>query len=134
MHLHGHPFWVVRSGGNSSYNFVDPIVRDVVSIGNTGDNVTIRFFTDNPGPWFLHCHIDWHLAKFVIPPYCNDFYADGVLCLVALQLSLLRMFLTHRQRLTLLASFSPACVSCNSPKLALFSCLGEPLSSVQRLG
>ncbi|KAH8986075.1 laccase 2 precursor [Lactarius hatsudake] len=29
MHLHGHAFWVVRSGGNSSYNFVDPIVRDV---------------------------------------------------------------------------------------------------------
>ena len=17
--------------------------------------------TDNPGPWFLHCHVDWHL-------------------------------------------------------------------------
>lgn len=23
--------------------------------------------TDNPGPWFLHCHIDWHLeAGFAI--------------------------------------------------------------------
>ncbi|KAF8180555.1 hypothetical protein K438DRAFT_1602742, partial [Mycena galopus ATCC 62051] len=20
-----------------------------------------RFTTDNSGPWFLHCHIDWHL-------------------------------------------------------------------------
>jgi iron transport multicopper oxidase len=34
-----------------------------VSIGAPGDNVTIRFQTDNPGPWFLHCHIDWHLEK-----------------------------------------------------------------------
>lgn len=20
-----------------------------------------RYQTDNPGPWFLHCHVDWHL-------------------------------------------------------------------------
>ncbi|KAI0312942.1 laccase [Amylostereum chailletii] len=62
FHLHGHNFWVVRSAGNSTYNYVDPIVRDVVSTGTTGDEVTFRFTTDNPGPWFLHCHIDWHLA------------------------------------------------------------------------
>jgi iron transport multicopper oxidase len=64
---------VVRSAGNSTYNFDNPVIRDVVSIGNTGDNVTIRFFTDNPGPWFFHCHIDWHLTAFVICPslcYC----------------------------------------------------------------
>ncbi|KAI0293709.1 laccase [Multifurca ochricompacta] len=67
VHLHGHAFHVVRSAGNSSYNFDDPVIRDVVSIGNTGDQVTIRFFTDNPGPWFFHCHIDWHLnAGFAI--------------------------------------------------------------------
>jgi hypothetical protein len=68
--LHGHAFHVVRSAGNSTYNYVDPVVRDVVSIGDvaTNDNVTIRFFTDNPGPWFLHCHIDWHLEKRV-PPF-----------------------------------------------------------------
>ncbi|KAI0259306.1 multicopper oxidase, partial [Gloeopeniophorella convolvens] len=61
IHLHGHTFYVVRSAGNSSYNWDNPVLRDVVSIGGTGDLVTIRFFTDNPGPWFLHCHIDWHL-------------------------------------------------------------------------
>jgi iron transport multicopper oxidase len=64
--LHGHAFSVVRSAGNASYNFVNPVVRDVVSIGNMGDDVTIRFFTDNPGPWFFHCHIDWHAAAYVI--------------------------------------------------------------------
>ncbi|KAF5313815.1 hypothetical protein D9758_018859 [Tetrapyrgos nigripes] len=61
IHLHGHTFDVVRSAGSSTYNYVNPPRRDVVSIGNTGDNVTIRFTTDNAGPWFLHCHIDWHL-------------------------------------------------------------------------
>ncbi|KAI0252554.1 laccase [Lactifluus subvellereus] len=67
VHLHGHNFHVVRSAGNSSYNFNNPVIRDVVSIGNFGDNVTIRFFTDNPGPWFFHCHIDWHLnAGFAV--------------------------------------------------------------------
>ncbi len=60
IHLHEHAFHVVRSAGNSTYNFDNPAVRDVVSIGESGDNVTIRFYTDNPGPWFLHCHIDWH--------------------------------------------------------------------------
>ncbi|KAI6145124.1 laccase [Pisolithus tinctorius] len=61
MHLHGHRFWVIRSAGNSSYNFDHPVMRDTVSMGTQGDNVTIRFVTDNPGPWFFHCHIDWHL-------------------------------------------------------------------------
>nr|WGJ61548.1 laccase 7 precursor [Cerrena unicolor] len=61
FHLHGHNFWVVRSAGSDQYNFDDPIVRDVVSIGNNSDLVTIRYVTDNAGPWFLHCHIDWHL-------------------------------------------------------------------------
>ncbi|KAN0113960.1 laccase [Russula decolorans] len=67
VHLHGHSFYVVRSAGNSSYNFDNPIIRDVVSIGLAGDDVTIRFVTDNPGPWFFHCHIDWHLnAGFAV--------------------------------------------------------------------
>ncbi|KII87346.1 hypothetical protein PLICRDRAFT_113151 [Plicaturopsis crispa FD-325 SS-3] len=67
FHLHGHTFDVVRSAGSSTYNYANPVRRDVVSIGTTGDNVTIRWTTDNPGPWFLHCHIDWHLeAGFAI--------------------------------------------------------------------
>nr|AKE48164.1 laccase A [Pleurotus eryngii var. ferulae] len=62
MHLHGHSFAVVRSAGSSTYNYENPVRRDVVSIGDDPtDNVTIRFVADNAGPWFLHCHIDWHL-------------------------------------------------------------------------
>ncbi|KAK7045822.1 laccase, multicopper oxidase, benzenediol:oxygen oxidorectuctase [Paramarasmius palmivorus] len=58
-----HTFDVVRSAGSSDYNFVNPIRRDVVNAGSTSDNVTIRFRTDNPGPWIMHCHIDWHLEN-----------------------------------------------------------------------
>ncbi|EIM87797.1 laccase T2 copper depleted [Stereum hirsutum FP-91666 SS1] len=61
LHLHGHVFDVIRSAGSDTYNYVNPVQRDVVSMGVDGDNVTIRFTTDNPGPWILHCHIDWHL-------------------------------------------------------------------------
>jgi len=61
MHLHGHNFWVIKSAGNSSYNFDNPVVRDVVNTGVLGDNATFRFVTGNAGPWFLHCHINWHL-------------------------------------------------------------------------
>ncbi|KIM58002.1 laccase [Scleroderma citrinum Foug A] len=63
FHLHGHAFDVVRVAGSSTYNFVNPVRRDTVSTGlqANNDNVTIRFVTNNPGPWFFHCHIDWHL-------------------------------------------------------------------------
>ncbi|TFK54463.1 laccase [Heliocybe sulcata] len=70
IHLHGHNFWVVRSAGQTEPNYDNPVKRDVVSLGGNdpnGDNVTIRFVTDNSGPWFLHCHIDWHLqAGFAV--------------------------------------------------------------------
>ncbi|KAI6021014.1 laccase [Pisolithus marmoratus] len=63
MHLHGHAFDVVRVAGNSTYNYINPVRRDTVSLGAQvqNDNVTIRFATNNPGPWYFHCHIDWHL-------------------------------------------------------------------------
>lgn len=72
VHLHGHSFSVVRSAGSSSYNFETAVIRDVVSIGNTGDNVTIRFFTDNAGPWFFHCHIDFHLNAGFAAVFAED--------------------------------------------------------------
>ncbi|KAF8893244.1 laccase [Mucidula mucida] len=59
FHLHGHNFDVIRQSNTEEFNFVNPARRDVVPIN--GGNTTFRFFTDNPGAWFLHCHIDWHL-------------------------------------------------------------------------
>ncbi|KAG1759871.1 laccase [Suillus placidus] len=61
IHLHGHTFDVVQSAGSSTFNYVNPVRRDVVSAGSAGQQMVIRWVTDNSGPWFLHCHIDWHL-------------------------------------------------------------------------
>ncbi|KAG1888610.1 laccase [Suillus subluteus] len=67
IHLHGHSFDVVQSAGNSSFNYVNPVRRDVVSSGILNQQMVIRWVTDNSGPWFLHCHIDWHLdAGFAV--------------------------------------------------------------------
>jgi L-ascorbate oxidase len=40
-------------------NFDRPPVKDTVGIMNKGYTI-IRFVTDNPGIWLLHCHMDWH--------------------------------------------------------------------------
>ncbi|KAJ6511592.1 yellow laccase [Mycena vitilis] len=73
FHLHGHDFWVVRSANSSTYNYDNPVVRDVVNTGlNPTDNTTIRFKTDNAGPWFLHCHIDFHLDTGLAIVFAED--------------------------------------------------------------
>ncbi|KAJ7613030.1 laccase 6 [Roridomyces roridus] len=59
FHLHGHNFDIVRVSNSNVTNYVNPPRRDVVPIN--GGETTFRFFTGNPGAWFLHCHIDWHL-------------------------------------------------------------------------
>ncbi|KAJ7124449.1 Cupredoxin, partial [Mycena epipterygia] len=56
--LSGHAFDIVQSA-SGPLNFVNPPRRDVISVEQGG--VSIQFRADNPGPWFLHCHIDWHL-------------------------------------------------------------------------
>ncbi|KAF7979529.1 hypothetical protein HWV62_42112 [Athelia sp. TMB] len=67
-----HAFDIVRSAGQTTYNYVNPPRRDVVALGVAGDNVTIRWTTDNPGPWFLHCHIDWHLQAGLAIVFAED--------------------------------------------------------------
>ncbi|EIW75389.1 laccase [Coniophora puteana RWD-64-598 SS2] len=67
IHLHGHSFDVIRSAGSDIVNFKNPVRRDVVSSGTQGQGMVIRWTTDNSGPWFLHCHINWHLeAGFAV--------------------------------------------------------------------
>lgn len=87
-HLHGHDFWHVGTfdgaydprvpypdGGGGLY------MRDTINlVGGSPQNTTapegqnctttlqpcgytvIRFEANNPGAWFFHCHIDWHLV------------------------------------------------------------------------
>ena len=38
----------------------NPIRRDTLQIPSMG-SATLRFEITNPGAWFFHCHIEWHL-------------------------------------------------------------------------
>ncbi|THU81230.1 laccase [Dendrothele bispora CBS 962.96] len=69
FHLHGHVFSVVQAMTGAP-NFANPPQRDVVGVG--GSTVIIRFKADNPGPWFLHCHIDWHLVAGLAVVFAED--------------------------------------------------------------
>ncbi|MCJ1352267.1 MAG: ferroxidase fet3 [Icmadophila ericetorum] len=82
FHLHGHNFQVIDrapSYGPTFYNYLNgnpvpydpnnhtafpstPARRDVFVLPPQGYFV-IRFVADNPGVWFFHCHIDWHLSQ-----------------------------------------------------------------------
>ncbi|XP_047309059.1 laccase-4-like isoform X1 [Impatiens glandulifera] len=67
IHLHGFNFFVVGKGiGNfdskndpNKFNLVDPVERNTISVPS-GGWVAIRFRADNPGVWFLHCHLEVH--------------------------------------------------------------------------
>ncbi|KAG6917344.1 hypothetical protein DXG01_002915 [Tephrocybe rancida] len=67
-----HAFSVVRSGDSKTYNYRNPVKRDTVNTGLADGNATIRFVTDNAGPWFLHCHIDWHLELGLAVVFAED--------------------------------------------------------------
>jgi FtsP/CotA-like multicopper oxidase with cupredoxin domain len=69
-HLHGMEFWIVGEGTgeltaeaykNLKLNTTNPIRRDTHVIPANSWSV-LRIKADNPGVWFLHCHIDWHLS------------------------------------------------------------------------
>eukprot|EP00798_Chlamydomonas_sp_ICE-L_P011708 gene11708-34436_t len=83
MHLHGHRFWVLGSGnsrilrldGSIDYELLNtrnPILKDTTAVpqavqGSKGQGLqwgytVVRFKTDNPGIWPLHCHTDLHMA------------------------------------------------------------------------
>lgn len=50
-----HPFSVIKSAENgSTYNFDNPVRRDVSSSGEEGQQVVLRFVADNAGPWVFH--------------------------------------------------------------------------------
>jgi FtsP/CotA-like multicopper oxidase with cupredoxin domain len=57
MHLHGHSFQVIEINGKS----LQGALRDTVLVPPK-TSVTVAFDADNPGVWYLHCHILWHLT------------------------------------------------------------------------
>ncbi|KAI5330523.1 hypothetical protein L3X38_029921 [Prunus dulcis] len=69
IHVHGHNFFIVGRGfGNfnvakdpAKYNLIDPPERNTVAVP-TGGWAAIRFKADNPGVWFIHCHLEEHTS------------------------------------------------------------------------
>jgi FtsP/CotA-like multicopper oxidase with cupredoxin domain len=57
MHLHGHSFQVTGINGKS----LNGALRDTILVPPK-TSVTVAFDANNPGTWYLHCHILWHLA------------------------------------------------------------------------
>ncbi|CAE6481046.1 unnamed protein product [Rhizoctonia solani] len=63
-------FWIVAEGKDAltvdeykkvKFNTDNPLRRDTHVVPAKSWAV-LRVKADNPGVWFLHCHIDWHLA------------------------------------------------------------------------
>ncbi|XP_030521755.1 laccase-4-like [Rhodamnia argentea] len=69
VHLHGFNFFAVGRGvGNynskedpKKFNLVDPVERNTIGVPS-GGWVAIRFRADNPGVWFMHCHLEVHTS------------------------------------------------------------------------
>ncbi|KAI3472764.1 hypothetical protein Pfo_031280 [Paulownia fortunei] len=69
IHVHGHNFFIVGRGfGNFDatkdpidYNLVDPPERNTVAVPVRGW-AAIRLVADNPGVWFIHCHLEEHIS------------------------------------------------------------------------
>lgn len=77
IHVHGYNFFIVGRGfGNfhvdsdeAKYNLIDPPERNTVAVP-MGGWAAIRLKANNPGVWFIHCHlqshISWGLAMAII--------------------------------------------------------------------
>ncbi|XP_077248526.1 laccase-6-like [Tasmannia lanceolata] len=67
IHLHGYSFYVIGYGSgnydprNATFNLVDPPYMNTIGVP-VGGWAAIRFVADNPGVWFMHCHLDIHLS------------------------------------------------------------------------
>lgn len=77
FHLHGHVFQLIARGSavdddDDPVTYADveddvefpeyPMMRDTVYV-EPQSYMVIRFKADNPGVWFFHCHIEWHLIQ-----------------------------------------------------------------------
>jgi len=57
MHLHGHAFQVIDINGKT----LKGALRDTVLVPGMSV-VTVAFDANNPGLWYVHCHVLWHLV------------------------------------------------------------------------
>lgn len=75
FHLHGHQFQIVKKTmdtlsddpavnpplNETALSTGNPMRRDTVTVPS-GGAAYLRFRSDNPGAWLMHCHIDFHLT------------------------------------------------------------------------
>ncbi|KAH6559009.1 hypothetical protein KP509_1Z032500 [Ceratopteris richardii] len=69
IHLHGYNFFVVDQGvgdfnmstDREKFNLVDPPERNTIAVPK-GGWAAVRFQADNPGVWFMHCHLEVHTS------------------------------------------------------------------------
>lgn len=95
FHLHGHNFQIVQKSPafreendysedeqdsiTVPYNesmplmpFPDyPMIRDTVVLEPNG-HVVLRFQANNPGVWFFHCHVNWHVEQGLAAVFIED--------------------------------------------------------------
>ncbi|KAH3684214.1 hypothetical protein WICPIJ_004809 [Wickerhamomyces pijperi] len=76
FHLHGHVFQLIDRApavddddtpvafdAETNTDFPEyPMMRDTTYV-LPQSNMVLRFKADNPGVWFFHCHIEWHLEQ-----------------------------------------------------------------------
>lgn len=69
MHIHGYSFYQVGIGNGTfdnstdpaTYNLNDPPELNTPSVFGSGW-IALRFFANNPGVWFMHCHFESHVS------------------------------------------------------------------------
>ncbi|XP_015960800.1 laccase-17 [Arachis duranensis] len=69
LHLHGFNFFIVGQGNGNfdpkkdpkNFNLVDPAERNTAGVPS-GGWLALRFLADNPGVWFMHCHLEVHTS------------------------------------------------------------------------
>ncbi|TKY66007.1 Laccase-17 protein [Spatholobus suberectus] len=69
LHLHGFNFFIVGQGNGNfdpkkdpkRFNLVDPAERNTAGVPS-GGWAAVRFLADNPGVWFMHCHLEVHTS------------------------------------------------------------------------
>jgi len=85
FHLHGHVFQLIERheaipDDESPVNFNEtdhaewpefPMSRDVAYV-RPQSYMVMRFKANNPGVWFFHCHIEWHLDQGLALMFIED--------------------------------------------------------------